>query len=78
MVYIDVKKLLEDRQLSRYWLVKHMNSDYKSISDMIEHKTSRINLETINKLCKLFHCTPADIIKYIEDDDDNSDDSNVS
>ena len=75
MVYINVKQLLEDKKLSKYWLVKNMNSDYKTISDMIDNKTSRISLITINKLCKLLHCTPSDIIKYTEDDDD---DSNVS
>ena len=47
MLYINVKQLLESQQHSRYWLVKNMNSDYKTISDMIDNKTSRINFDTI-------------------------------
>ena len=76
MLYINVKQLLESQQHSRYWLVKNMNSDYKTISDIIDNKTSRINFDTIEKLCILLHCTPNDIFKFAQSDSD--DDSNVS
>ena len=40
-----------------------MHSDYKTISDMMDNKTSGIKFETIEKLCILLDCTPNDIFK---------------
>ena len=44
-----------------------MHSDYKTISDMMDNKTSGIRFETIEKLCILLDCTPNDIFKLEEE-----------
>lgn len=63
MLYLNVKELLKKKQKTKYWLVQNMHSDYKTISDMMDNKTSGIKFETIEKLCILLDCTPNDIFK---------------
>ena len=63
MLYLNVKELLKNKRKTKYWLVQNMHSDYKTISDMLDNKTSGIKFETIEKLCILLDCTPNDIFK---------------
>ena len=63
MLYLNVKELLKKKQKTKYWLVQNKHSDYKTISDMMDNKTSGIKFETIEKLCILLDCTPNDIFK---------------
>ena len=67
MLYLNVKELLKNKQKTKYWLVQNMHSDYKTISDMMDNKTSGIKFETIEKLCILLDCTPNDIFKIEKD-----------
>mgnify|MGYP004564003989 CR=1 FL=1 len=64
MLYLNVKELLKKKRKTKYWLVQNMHSDYKTISDMMDNKTSGIKFETIEKLCILLDCTPNDIFKF--------------
>lgn len=56
MVYLNIEELLKKNQKSKYWLVKQLDSNYTVINNMIEHNTTGINFETIDKLLKLFDC----------------------
>ena len=67
MLYLNVKELLKNRRKTKYWLVQNMHSDYKTISDMMDNKTSGIRFETIEKLCILLDWTPNDIFKLEEE-----------
>ena len=64
MLYLYVKELLKKKRKTKYWLVQNMHSDYKTISDMMDNKTSGIKFETIEKLCILLDFTPNDIFKF--------------
>ena len=61
MIELNIMKLLEDRNKTRYWLVKELQSDYNSINKMCNNLVVSIHLETIEKLCKAFSCTPNDL-----------------
>ena len=54
-----------------------MHSDYKTISDMMDNKTSGIKFETIEKLCILLDCTPNDIF-LIETESTEKNNSKIS
>ncbi len=71
MLYLNVKELLKNKRKTKYWLVQNMNSDYKTISDMMDNKTSGIKFETIEKLCILLDCTPNDIFKLEKESETN-------
>lgn len=63
MVYLAIKELLRKNKKSKYWLVKNIEMGYQTITDMMEGNTKGIKFETIDKLCKVFNCTPNDLFK---------------
>ncbi len=63
MVYLKVDKLLQKEQKSKYWLVKNMEGNYRTVNNMIEKETISIRFDTIDKLCKIFNCTPGDLFE---------------
>lgn len=63
MVYLKVDELLKKEKKSKYWLVKNMEGNYRVINNMLEKETISIRFDTIDKLCKIFNCTPGDLFK---------------
>lgn len=63
MVYLKIDELLQKEQKSKYWLVKNMEGNYRTINNMIEKETISIRFDTIDKLCKIFNCNPGDLFK---------------
>ena len=55
MVYLRVDELLKKENKSRYWLVKRMEGNYRTINNMLYKETISIRFDTIDKLCKIFH-----------------------
>lgn len=78
MLYLNVKQLLKNKRKTKYWLVQNMHSDYKTISDMMDNKTTGIKFETIEKLCILLDCTPNDIFKLEEAKDNKKEKEAIS
>jgi putative transcriptional regulator len=39
-----------------------------TVTLLYNEEAKRIDIETMDKLCRLFKCTPCDIFEYIEDD----------
>ncbi len=64
MVYLNVKDILTKKNKSKYWLVQKMETDWQSVSDMMNNKTKGIKFETLEKLCKILECTPNDIFIF--------------
>lgn len=58
MVYLRVKEILKEQGKSKYWLVKTLGGNYKTISNMIEMETVSIGFGTIDKLCNALNCQP--------------------
>ncbi len=63
MVYLKIDELLKNKEKSKYWLVKNMEGNYRTINNMIEKETISIRFDTIDKLCKIFNCDPGDLFK---------------
>ena len=62
-MYLNIKELLKKKNKTKYWLMKEMETDFQSVTNMIENKTKGIKFETLEKLCNALDCTPNDIIK---------------
>jgi len=64
-----VQHLLDERGKTRYWLVKHMESNYETVNRLYDNRLVALQLETIEKLCFLLDCTPSDlfVIDYCSD-----------
>ena len=61
MIELNVMKLLEKKNKTRYWLVKELQTDYNSVNKMCKNEVVSLHLETIEKLCKVLDCTPNDL-----------------
>ncbi len=58
---MNVQKLLDEKQKTRYWLVKQMQTTYKTVNKICDNTLTGIQLETIEKLCNILECTPDDL-----------------
>ena len=61
MINMNVQKLLDEKQKTRYWLVKQMQTTYKTVNKICDNTLTGIQLETIEKLCNILECTPNDL-----------------
>ena len=64
MIKMNVDKLLAERGHTRYWLVKQMQTTYKTINKICDNTLSGIQLETMEKLCLALACEPADLFVW--------------
>lgn len=61
MINMNVQKLLDDKNKTRYWLVKQMQTTYKTVNKICDNTLTGLQLETIEKLCEILECTPNDL-----------------
>jgi len=59
-----LKQLLEERGLSRYYLVKTTNTRFEVINKWYANKVERLDLDVLARICYVLDCSPSDIIKY--------------
>ena len=61
MIKLTVMELLNNKNRSKYWLVKQMQTDYNSVNKLWNNYVTSLHLETIEKLCKILECEPTDL-----------------
>ena len=61
MIKLNVQELLDKKNKTKYWLVKNMQSNYETVNRLCNNHAVALQLETIEKLCKLLECTPNDL-----------------
>jgi len=66
MVQLNVNALLKKAGKSRYWLVKQLDTDYKSVNKLCNNQTAGIKFETLDRLKKTFQCDFNDLFIYVE------------
>jgi len=69
MVYLRIKELLNEQKKTKYWFIKHMEGSYRSLSNMMDNKTTSIRFDTIDKLCDIFNCEVGEIIERTKDNE---------
>ena len=67
MINMNVQKLLDEKNKSRYWLVKQMQTTYKTVNKICDNTLSGLQLETIEKLCHILECTPNELFNITDD-----------
>lgn len=58
---MNVQKILNEKGRTRYWLVKEMQTTYKTVNKICDNTLTGLQLETIEKLCEILDCTPNDL-----------------
>lgn len=67
MINMNVQKLLDEKKKSRYWLVKQMQTTYKTVNKICDNTLSGLQLETIEKLCNILDCTPNELFTITDE-----------
>ena len=67
MIEFKIKDILEKEGISRYKLQQLTNWNYKRVNAYYLGKVVSINVDELDKFCKLFKCRISDLIEYSED-----------
>ena len=67
MIKLDVLRILEEQEKTKYWLYKQLGMSYQNFSKMVNNETKSIHYENIETMCLLLNCTPNDLFKITED-----------
>ena len=70
MITVRLKELLEEKQLTRYWLAKTTEIAYPTIDRYYKNEIVRYDSYVLNKICQALDCTPNDLLYYEKDDSD--------
>ena len=66
IVKLNVKKILEKKGKSKYWLFNELNNlgtiSYSNFNSLVEQKAKSIKYENIDKLCKVLECDVSELI----------------
>lgn len=62
-----LSRLLGERRMSIADAVRVSGVSYKTVFDLYHDKTTRIDLGTIDKLCRALRCTPNDLFEFVAD-----------
>ncbi|WP_335981851.1 helix-turn-helix transcriptional regulator [Fusobacterium polymorphum] len=68
MIKIKVSDLMGKHKLTIAKLMEKVELSRPTISALYHEKISRIDFDTIEKLCKYFNCKIEDLIEYIPDE----------
>lgn len=64
MIKMNVQNLLNEKGKTRYWLVKEMQTTYKTVNKLCDDTLTGLQLDTIEKLCNILNCTPNDLFIF--------------
>ena len=67
MIQMRVRELLNERKRTRYWLVKQMQTTYKTVNKLCDNTLTGLQLDTIEKLCSILECTPNDLFRFSDE-----------
>lgn len=69
MVRLRVTELLEERNLTKYWLWKRLGMSYDNYNKMIKNETHSIRYDVINSLMNILDCRLEDLFEITADDE---------
>ena len=62
--YTPLWQIMKEQNITQYRLMKDGVVDNKTLDGLKHNKN--ITLLTLERLCKYLHCTPNDIVRFIE------------
>ena len=68
MIIINIDVMLAKRKMSVTELSEKLGITMANVSILKNGKAKAIKIETLNKLCEILECQPADLLEYRADD----------
>ena len=67
MIVINLDVMLAKRKVSVTELSERLGITMANVSILKNGKAKAVKLETLNKICRILHCQPGDILEYVPD-----------
>lgn len=74
MIKNHLSKLMGERRYTIVQVAEKTGMSTSTISNLYNEKVKRLDFDTLEKLCKLFNCKIQDLIEYIPDDKEGTQD----
>lgn len=67
MIRVRLQELLKERKKSRYWLGQQTGLTPQTITKLFRGDSSKIELETLNKICEALDCKTSDVLEFVRE-----------
>lgn len=67
-IVVKLDSMLEKRKISSSQLAEQVGITPANLSILKTGKAKAIRFSTLNKLCRILNCQPADLIEYVDDE----------
>lgn len=72
MIVVNLDVMLAKRKMSSLELSQKIGITQANLSILKTGKAKAIRFSTLNEICRVLNCQPADILEYVEDREDLS------
>ena len=69
MLHLRILEILEEKNLSKYWLYKRMDMSYQNFNKMVNNETASIRFDNLEKLSRLLECPIDNLFVTVNDND---------
>lgn len=66
-IIVRLDRVMADRKMSLNELAERIEMTNVNLSNLKTGKMKGIRFETLNSICKVLHCQPADLLEYVEE-----------
>lgn len=68
-IVVNLDLMLAKRKISSSQLAEQVGITPANLSILKTGKAKAVRFSTLNKLCKILNCQPADLLEYVDDDE---------
>lgn len=69
-IIVNLDLMLAKRKISSNQLAEQVGITPANLSILKTGKAKAVRFSTLNKICKILNCQPADLLEYVDDDDE--------
>ena len=73
MIVVNIDVMLAKRKMSVGTLAERVGFTVANVSLLKNGKIKALKLSTLNKLCEVLECQPADLLEYVPGNEDEED-----
>ena len=67
-IKITLASYLEEREISRYKIIKNCNVSQTQLNRYYRNQIERIDLDVLARICDYLNCEVSDLLEYVPED----------
>lgn len=76
-IILRLDRVMADRKMSLNELAEKVGISNVNMSKIKTGKISAIRFSTLNGICRVLNCQPGDVLEYVDDDEEEDQDSSA-